>query len=202
MFGKVAISCATGCRIERTDRQTIMIEVLLLKLAVLSFVLAVSAAPADRTNTWDLLWAKKDPAAGDASTCYSLHPPRVAHASYCDGVRPKQPPEVRRALRREARLALAAPPSGNASAAASSPPTAFCGTRLPGFANPCFGGIGDGQTTRCLPRFLIIGFTKCGTTALFDYLARHPNVHGPRDKEPGWPVPYVCEHPPLLPCDR
>ncbi|MDX1387898.1 MAG: sulfotransferase domain-containing protein [Acidobacteriota bacterium] len=35
-----------------------------------------------------------------------------------------------------------------------------------------------------LPRFLIIGAMKCGTTTLFNDLASHPAIYGPDDKEP------------------
>ena len=33
------------------------------------------------------------------------------------------------------------------------------------------------------PDFYIIGFAKCGTTSLFEYLISHPNVHPPKGKE-------------------
>lgn len=36
------------------------------------------------------------------------------------------------------------------------------------------------------PDFVIAGAAKCGTTALFEYLARHPSVFTPHDKEPGF----------------
>jgi len=36
------------------------------------------------------------------------------------------------------------------------------------------------------PDFVIAGAAKCGTTALFEYLSRHPSVFMPRDKEPGF----------------
>jgi hypothetical protein len=35
-----------------------------------------------------------------------------------------------------------------------------------------------------LPTFLIIGAAKSGTTTVYDYLARHPEVHMSREKEP------------------
>ena len=38
----------------------------------------------------------------------------------------------------------------------------------------------------CLPTFLVIGFTKAGTTAFFQYAAQHPLVHASRVKEPGF----------------
>lgn len=38
-------------------------------------------------------------------------------------------------------------------------------------------------STRVLPDFLIIGAMKGGTTSLFNYLASHPSVVEPRDKE-------------------
>ena len=129
-------------------------------------------------------------AISEPPTCYSLHPPREGgDGKYCQGLRLRQQgeqPEVWRALMREARLALAAAPPGNASAPLRRL-TAFCGERLPG-KNPCY--TVDGET-RCLPAFMLIGFMKCGTTALFDYLARHPNVVGPSNKEPNWFVRLV-----------
>ena len=33
------------------------------------------------------------------------------------------------------------------------------------------------------PDFYIIGFAKCGTTSLFEYLISHPNIHPPKGKE-------------------
>ncbi|MCC6580498.1 MAG: sulfotransferase domain-containing protein [Phycisphaeraceae bacterium] len=39
-------------------------------------------------------------------------------------------------------------------------------------------------TSPRLPDFLIIGAAKCGTTTLYRYLCRHPNVFMPADKEP------------------
>jgi hypothetical protein len=38
------------------------------------------------------------------------------------------------------------------------------------------------------PDFFIVGAPKCGTTALFDYLAAHPSVFMPENKEPN----YFC----------
>ena len=35
-----------------------------------------------------------------------------------------------------------------------------------------------------LPNFLIIGSSKCGTTALYYYLKQHPEISFPRLKEP------------------
>ena len=34
-----------------------------------------------------------------------------------------------------------------------------------------------------LPDFYIIGFVKCGTTSLYEYLISHPNVYPPKGKE-------------------
>ena len=34
-----------------------------------------------------------------------------------------------------------------------------------------------------LPNFLIIGFVKCGTTSLYEYLLQHPNIYPPVGKE-------------------
>ena len=42
-----------------------------------------------------------------------------------------------------------------------------------------------GGMQRCLPRLIIIGQFKCGTTALFDTLAGHPGVLLPRSETPG-----------------
>lgn len=39
------------------------------------------------------------------------------------------------------------------------------------------------EPAACLPTFLGIGFEKCGSTKLFDLLARHPAVLTSRDKE-------------------
>jgi hypothetical protein len=36
------------------------------------------------------------------------------------------------------------------------------------------------------PDFVIAGAAKCGTTALFTYLAQHPLIFAPRDKEPAF----------------
>ena len=43
-----------------------------------------------------------------------------------------------------------------------------------------------GGSTVCLPTFLVVGFTKAGTTAFFQYVAQHPLVHASRIKEPGF----------------
>jgi len=34
-----------------------------------------------------------------------------------------------------------------------------------------------------IPDFLIIGFPKCGTTSLYEYLLQHPDIHPPIGKE-------------------
>lgn len=34
-----------------------------------------------------------------------------------------------------------------------------------------------------LPNFMIIGFVKCGTTSLYEYLLQHPNIYSPVGKE-------------------
>ena len=36
----------------------------------------------------------------------------------------------------------------------------------------------------CRPSFMIIGAPKCGTTSMYEYLARHPSVRAPSVKEP------------------
>lgn len=56
----------------------------------------------------------------------------------------------------------------------------FCGSRLPR-ANPCWE---EGGRTFCLPRFYILGEMKCGTTTLYQLLAKHPRIALPRTKEP------------------
>jgi len=42
----------------------------------------------------------------------------------------------------------------------------------------------EGGLKRCLPRLIIMGQFKCGTTALFDTLAQHPDLLLPHTKEP------------------
>src|SRR3972149_601739 len=45
-------------------------------------------------------------------------------------------------------------------------------------------GVGDGAAEAIpAPTFLIIGAMKTGTTSLYHYLAHHPQVHMPRQKE-------------------
>ncbi|HEX5467593.1 MAG TPA: sulfotransferase domain-containing protein [Gaiellaceae bacterium] len=39
------------------------------------------------------------------------------------------------------------------------------------------------RSRRMLPTFLIIGAQRAGTTSLFDYLLRHPDVSGPRGRD-------------------
>ena len=36
----------------------------------------------------------------------------------------------------------------------------------------------------CLPKFFIAGIPKCGTTALYDFVSKHPGIKPPRSKEP------------------
>lgn len=55
----------------------------------------------------------------------------------------------------------------------------------------CPGGVGTliprlpcaGAGTRCLPTFLLVGFTKTGSTAFFQYMQQHPLVRMARGKE-------------------
>ena len=47
-----------------------------------------------------------------------------------------------------------------------------------------------------LPNFLIPGAAKCGTTSLYEYLAQHPDVFMPEDKEPNF---FIRER---IPVDR
>ena len=37
---------------------------------------------------------------------------------------------------------------------------------------------------RCLPYFLLVGFSKCGTSDLWKWLTSHPEIFGPARKEP------------------
>eukprot|EP00908_Phaeocystis_cordata_P016957 Transcript_28276.p1 GENE.Transcript_28276~~Transcript_28276.p1 ORF type:complete len:701 (+),score=205.47 Transcript_28276:257-2104(+) len=60
------------------------------------------------------------------------------------------------------------------------PGAGFCGRQLPR-PNPCWE---DGGRTFCLPRFYILGEMKCGTTTLYQLLAKHPRIALPRTKEP------------------
>ena len=63
-------------------------------------------------------------------------------------------------------------PRGECSAAAHSPPHAHrTHTPLPTGCKLLPGG-----QKRCLPRLIIMGQFKCGTTALFDTLAQHPDL--------------------------
>jgi hypothetical protein len=64
--------------------------------------------------------------------------------------------------------------------------------------SPCF-ALAPGAAPRrwphgafCLPAALLAGFPKCGTTALFEGLARHPLATPTPSKEPHW----------LTRCDR
>src|SRR6266498_2750548 len=43
---------------------------------------------------------------------------------------------------------------------------------------------GEGQTLAAKPNFFIVGAPKCGTTALYEYLRRHPHIFMPKLKEP------------------
>jgi hypothetical protein len=45
-------------------------------------------------------------------------------------------------------------------------------------------GHQDARAMSARPNFLVIGAAKAGTTALYDYLAQHPEIHLPRVKEP------------------
>jgi len=40
------------------------------------------------------------------------------------------------------------------------------------------------MTTAIIPNFFIVGAAKCGTTALYEYLRRHPQIFMPKNKEP------------------
>mmetsp|Transcript_17598 Transcript_17598/g.55583 ORF Transcript_17598/g.55583 Transcript_17598/m.55583 type:complete len:213 (-) Transcript_17598:722-1360(-) len=54
-------------------------------------------------------------------------------------------------------------------------------TRVPAARGCCFYHAGAG--TRCLPTFLLVGFTKTGSTAFFQYMQQHPFVRMARGKE-------------------
>ena len=41
------------------------------------------------------------------------------------------------------------------------------------------------------PNLFIVGFAKCGTTALHEYLSTHPNVHPSFPKEPHFAKPTM-----------
>ena len=46
-------------------------------------------------------------------------------------------------------------------------------------------GAGDGSATAArMPDFFIVGHAKCGTTALYEALRRHPQIFMPLNKEP------------------
>src|SRR5260221_4876184 len=45
------------------------------------------------------------------------------------------------------------------------------------------GGGGDASAAR-MPDFFIVGHAKCGTTALYEALRRHPQIFMPLNKEP------------------
>ena len=42
------------------------------------------------------------------------------------------------------------------------------------------------KTLQCLPYFYLVGFSKCGTTALMSYIRQHPEYIHPCKKEPHW----------------
>ena len=59
----------------------------------------------------------------------------------------------------------------------------------------------DLQRVQCLPRFVIIGAQKGGTTSLFSYLGQHPQVSLPEEKEMnffGTPWPVSWSHPKMV----
>ena len=39
------------------------------------------------------------------------------------------------------------------------------------------------SSSRLLPDFIIIGYHKCGTTSLYDYICQHPNIGSASRKE-------------------
>ena len=61
----------------------------------------------------------------------------------------------------------------------------WCGTRQQR-DNPCFEEDG---VTYCLPKFFILGEMKCGTTTLYQLLAKHPRIALPATKEPRYLAP-------------
>ena len=46
------------------------------------------------------------------------------------------------------------------------------------------------------PNLFIVGFAKCGTTALHEYLSTHPNVHPSFPKEPHFFIERIWRHSP------
>lgn len=44
--------------------------------------------------------------------------------------------------------------------------------------------VSNDKDARLRPNFFIVGAPKCGTTALYTYLAQHPDIYMPRRKEP------------------
>ena len=61
------------------------------------------------------------------------------------------------------------------------PGAGFCAPRLTERPNPCWA---EGGRTFCLPSFYILGEMKCGTTTLYQLLAKHPRIALPLTKEP------------------
>ena len=57
----------------------------------------------------------------------------------------------------------------------------FCGERSTAHATPCWRLHGR---LRCLPAIFILGEMKCGTTTLYQLLAKHPRIALPRTKAP------------------
>lgn len=67
----------------------------------------------------------------------------------------------------------------------------FCGRRM-NTTSPCYelGGV-----VRCLPTLFVIGLMKAGTTALSQYVAEHPLVVPPKEKEPYFLSNYYKDMP-------
>jgi hypothetical protein len=66
-----------------------------------------------------------------------------------------------------------------------------------GRADPA--GLPGHAPQRRLPDFFIVGHPKCGTTALYEMLRRHPQIYMPEGKEPWFFAPELSERPPPRP---
>ncbi len=55
------------------------------------------------------------------------------------------------------------------------------------------------RITGRIPDFLIVGHPKCGTTALYEMLKRHPQIYMPLNKEPWFFAEELHEHTPPRP---
>jgi Sulfotransferase domain len=76
-------------------------------------------------------------------------------------------------------------PTGAAGAAADGTAAAVNGGPAPAAARAP-GGVRPESATeqKPLPEFFVVGHPKCGTTALYEMLMHHPQIHLPQSKEP------------------